>query len=212
MRTALWTGAAAIGFISLLFVAELVARRWSFRPELGRKLAHVTCGIVAAALPSFLPFSAIALLASAFIPFMLVSRRLGLFPIVHSAERSTYGEIYFPIGILLAAVLVPHETEYAFGVLVLAVADAVASLVGRRYGRRSYRPANKTYVGSAAFLVTTVALGVGATHVMGRLSVTTILLVCAIAAAVTIEEALAGGGIDNILLPVSAAALFGLMI
>jgi phytol kinase len=212
MQTALWSGAAAIGFIFLLFVAELVARRWSLRPELGRKLAHVSCGLVAAALPSFLPFSAVALLAAAFIPFMLVSRRLGLFPIVHSAERTTHGEIYFPIGILLAAVLVPHRVAYMFGVLVLAVADALASVVGQRYGRRAYKPANKTYVGSAAFLGTTIALGLGATQTMGRLSGTTILLVFAVAAAVTIEEALAGRGVDNIILPVSAAALFRVMI
>ena len=212
MQTALWSGAAAIGFISLLFVAELVARRWSLRPEIGRKLAHVSCGLLAAPLPSFLPFSAVALLAAAFIPFMLVSRRLGLFPIVHSAERTTYGEIYFPIGILLAAVLVPHEVAYAFGVLVLAVADALASVVGQRYGRRAYKPANKTYVGSTAFLITTIVLGLGAAQTLGRLSVTTTLLVCVVATAVTIEEALAGGGVDNIILPVSAAALFRVMI
>ena len=195
-----------------MFVAELVARRWSLRPELSRKLAHVSCGILAAALPSFLPFPAIAILAAAFIPFMFASRRLGLFPIVHSAERTTYGEIYFPIGILLAAILVPYKIAYAFGVLVLAVADAVASVVGQPYGRRAYKPANKTYVGSAAFLVASVALGLGATQAMGRFSGTTMLLVCAVAAAVTIEEAVAGAGVDNIILPVSAAALFRLLI
>ncbi|MFN2525482.1 MAG: diacylglycerol/polyprenol kinase family protein [Actinomycetota bacterium] len=213
MRTTLLLAVAAVGFISLLTAVELVARNRSLRPELGRKLAHISCGILAAALPFFLPFSAIVLLAAAFVPFMVASRRLGLFPLVHSAERSTYGEIYFPIGVLLVAALVPYRVEYAFGVLVLAVADALASLVGQRYGRRTYEllSATKTYVGSAVFLCTTMALGLIATQVLGELSGATILAICMIAAATTVVEALVGGGADNVVLPISAAAMLRAM-
>ena len=209
MGTALRFGASAIGFISLLALAEIVALRRSLRPELGRKFAHIWCGILAAALPLFLPFSAIVILAAAFVPFMLFSRRLGLFPIVHRAERTTYGEVYFPVGILLVAWLVPHRVEYAFGVLVLAVADAMASLIGQRYGQRAYQIlfATKTYIGSAAFFATTIALGLVATQALGEWSGKALLVVCTIAVATTLEEALVGGGADNVILPVSAAAM-----
>jgi hypothetical protein len=47
---------------------------------------------------------------------------------------------------------------------------------------------------------------------VGRFSGTTIVLGCAVAAALTIEEALASGGVDNIILPVTVAALFRLLI
>ena len=198
-------GVAACGFLSLLGLSELAARRWSLRPEVGRKLAHVSCGVLAAALPVALDFSAIVLLAAGFVPFMVVSRRLGLFPVVHAGERTTYGEIYFPLGVLLAAVLVPHGVPYAFGVLVLALADAVAAIAGGRFGRRTYRllGAHKTYVGSAAFFATTLALALPA---LG-FSVRGVLVASAIAAAASVEEGLLGGGADNVVLPVSAAAM-----
>jgi phytol kinase len=208
MRTALWAGAAALVFILLLAAAEGAARRWSLPPEVGRKLAHVSCGLLAALLPLALPFWAIATLAAIFVPFMMTSRRLGLFPVLHSAERSTFGEMYFPIGILLVAIFVPHRVEYAFGVLVLAIADALAGIMGRRFGKRSYQIlGSKTYVGSTVFLVTAFALGLLAVQVLGDLSGRTILVALAVAAATTFEEGLVGGGVDNVILPISAAAM-----
>lgn len=198
--TAVAAGAAACGFVSLLALSEIAARRWSLRPESGRKLAHLSCGILAAALPVALDFSAIALLAGAFVPFMLASRRLGLFPIVHGGERTTHGEIYFPLGVLLTAVAVPERAPYVFGILVLALADAAAGLVGERFGRRSYRllGAHKTYLGSACFFAVTAALAA---------VIDPSFAAPAIAAALTLEEGLLGGGADNVVLPVSAAAL-----
>lgn len=204
MVVALRIGAAAAGFLSLLTLSELAARRWSLRPESGRKLAHVSCGILAAALPVALSFDAIAVLAGGFVPFMVVSRRLGLFPLVHGGERTTHGEIYFPVGIFLVAVLVPHTAPYVFGVLVLALSDAVAGVAGERYGRRSYDllGAHKTYLGSAWFLVMTTALAV---------AVAPSFAAPAIAAVLTLEEGLLGGGADNVVLPVSAAALLNVV-
>ena len=141
---------------------------------------------------------------------MVVSRRLGLFPIVHGGERTTHGEVFFPLGVLLTAALVPHRLPYVFGVLVLALSDAVAGLAGGRFGRRSYRllGAHKTYLGSAVFFAATIVLGIAALVASDPVSVRGCLAVAAISAAVTLEEGLTGGGADNVVLPVSAAALW----
>ncbi len=210
MRTPLVAVTAAAGFVGLLVLSEAVARRWSLAPEHARKLAHVSSGLAAAALPAVLPFAAIAAIAAGFIPFMVVSRRLQLFPLLHSAERSTHGEIYFPVGILLVAVFVPSSVEYAFGVLVLALADAAAGLLGQAFGRRTYDLGwgRKSYLGSGVFLVTTLLLGVAAAAAIEDLSTSVLLGVAAIAAVTTVEEAVAGGGLDNVFLPVTAAAMF----
>lgn len=207
---ALRVGAAACLFVSLLALSELAAHRWSLRPESGRKLAHVCCGVVAAALPLMLPFEAIVVLAAGFVPFMVVSRRLRLFPLVHGAERTTHGEVFFPLGVLLTAALVPHRVAYVFGVLVLALSDALAGVTGERFGRRSYRVlgAHKTYLGSAAFFATTIVLGIAVLGASDSLSARGIGAVAAIAAATAVEEGLTGGGADNVILPVSAAALW----
>ena len=151
-------------FVSLLAGAEAATRRWNLHPEQSRKLAHVSSGVAAACLPLVMPFRAVVVLALLFVPFMVVSRRVGLFPAVHGVERATWGEVWFPLGVLLAAALFPHEVPYAFGVLVMGLSDAAASAAGHRWGRRAYRllGAHKTYAGSAAFLAVTVVLATGA--------------------------------------------------
>ena len=119
-------------FVSLLAGAEAATRRWKLHPEQSRKLAHVTSGVAAACLPLVMSFRAVVVLALLFVPFMVVSRRVGLFPAVHGVERATWGEVWFPLGVLLAAALFPHEVPYTFGVLVMGLSDAAASAAGHR--------------------------------------------------------------------------------
>ncbi|HYN98642.1 MAG TPA: hypothetical protein VEU28_03110, partial [Actinomycetota bacterium] len=115
-------------------------------------------------------FISVVVVAALFVPFMLASRRFGIFPAVHSVERSTLGEVYFPLGVGLAAALVPAAVPYTFGVLVMALSDAFASLAGRRWGRRKYSvlSADKTFLGSGVFFVSTVVLTLGALASGGR--------------------------------------------
>lgn len=198
---------AAFGlvFVALLAGAEASHRRWKVEPELARKAAHASSALVAATLPWFLSFPAVAVLALLFVPFMLVSRRLDLFPAVHAVERSTLGEMWFPLGVALVALAVPDHGPYAYGVLVMGLSDAAAGLAGQRYGHRSFRIASawKTYAGSATFFLTTVALTVAA----GGLSPAGVV---ALAAVLTGVEASLGGGTDNLVLPVAAAGLLSL--
>ena len=214
MEDALWFVGSAVGFVGLLAGTEGLAQRRSLRPELGRKLAHISCGLLAAALPLVLAFPAIVVLAALFIPFMIASRRMGFFPVVHSAERSTLGEVYFPLGVFLVAALVPYRVEYAFGVLLLAFADAFAGLMGERFGRRTVPlvSGTKTYMGSATFFLITVGLGLWAIETLGQFSGRGVLVVLVIAIVTTLEEAVVGGGADNVILPVSGAAMLRILI
>jgi dolichol kinase len=206
-------GAGAF-FVSLLAAAEAATRRWKLEPEQSRKLAHVSSGVAAACLPLVMSFPAIVVLAALFVPFMVVSRRVGLFPAVHGVERATWGEAWFPLGVLLAAALFPHPVPYAFGVLVMGLSDAAASAAGRRWGHRAYQVlgAQKTYAGSAAFLVVTVVLTAAALATAGGVSARSVPAVLAVAAALTVVEGLAGGGVDNVLLPVVGAGLLTLIL
>ena len=204
VRDALAVAAFGAVFLGLLAAAEASSRRWKLAPELARKSAHVSCGVVAAALPIFMSFLAVAVLALLFVPFMLVSRRLDLFPAVHAVERSTLGETYFPLGVCAVALAFPHLGAYAYGILVMALADAAAGVAGERYGRRAYKlfTAWKTYVGSGAFLAVTLVLTVVA---MGPTPAAV-----GVAAALALLEGSLGGGTDNVVVPVAAAALFTL--
>jgi phytol kinase len=200
MTEVMGTAAAGGIFVAVLGAAEATSRRWKVEPELTRKGAHVASAVIVAALPLVLSFVAVAVLAVVFVPFMVLSRRAGLFPSVHSVERTTLGEVYFPLGVLAAAVLVPAPGPFAYGMLVMGLGDAAAGLAGKRYGRRGYRlvSAPKTYVGSAVFFATVALVG---------LAFVSLPLALLLAAALTLVEALLGGGADNLVLPVAAAAL-----
>lgn len=214
MRQVLAVGAASLVFLSVLAAAEAATRRWSIAPEVSRRLAHLASGVLAAALPLVMSFPAVVVLALLFIPFMVISRRRGLLPAIHGVERATWGEAYFPLGVLLTAALFPAPAPYAYGVLVMGVSDPFAGFAGQRYGRRSYRVlrAHKTYVGSAVFLVTTLVLSVGVMAVASGLSPSSIAVVPGLAVGLTAVEGLSGGGIDNVLLPVVAAGLLSLVV
>lgn len=211
MGELLAAGLAGGAFVGLLGAAEAAARRWELDRELPRKLVHISSGLLAACLPAFMSFATVAALALVFAPLMVVSRRVGLFPALHGVERWTIGEIWFPLGVALTALLFPHQPAYAYGVLVMGISDAMASLAGRRWGRRRYclLGAAKTFLGSGVFLLTTLALGTGALAAAGW-QAWTAPAAAAMAAACTVAEGLLGGGSDNLVLPVVAAGLFTL--
>jgi len=213
MTDALAVGGFSVVFVAILGTADWLHRRWHVEDESARKFAHVTSGLVAAVLPAFMSFAAIAVLAALFIPFMLVTRRYGIFPAVHRAERSTLGELYFPIGVLLVAVLFPEPAAYTYGVLVMAVSDAAAGLIGKRFGHRTYRifGALKTYVGSCVFFASTLVITCGVLA-FGEPSASLFFLTAvSISLLLTLVEGSLGGGLDNVVLPGAAAGLLTLM-
>lgn len=193
---------ASAFFAGVLGAAEAAARRWKISPEHARRAAHVISGVAAAALPLFMSFGAVVVLALLFVPFMAVSRRIGLFPAIHGVERATWGEIYFPLGVAAAAALFPERALYGFGVLVMGLSDAAAGIAGRRWGRRHYHllGSDKTYAGSAAFLAVTFVLALPAAP----------LAAVILAAVLTVVEGASPRGLDNVLLPTTAAGLLAL--
>lgn len=212
MRQVLAVGAASVVFVAVLLAGEVATRRRAIEPEVSRKLVHLASGVLAAALPLVMAFSEIVALALLFIPFMVVSRRVGLFPAVHGVERATWGEAYFPLGVLLAAAVFPRATPYVYGVLVMGVSDPLAGFAGQRYGRRSFEvlTAHKTYLGSSVFFVVTLGLTLATVATTHGLSTSSLAAVPLLAATLTVVEGLSGRGLDNVLLPVVAASLLSL--
>ncbi|HEV3230871.1 MAG TPA: hypothetical protein VG245_01315 [Candidatus Dormibacteraeota bacterium] len=206
---------AAVGLLmtGILVVVEVVARRTRMAPEASRKLAHAGGGTVVALLPAVMPLPEMAVLSALFVPFFLLSRRFDLLPSIHTAERSTLGEAYFPVGILIATLVGRRALLVGCGILVMALSDAAASLVGGRLGRHPFRlpTAPKTYEGSAAFfLVTATILAVGLVAT-GLPAVTAVALALPLAGILTVAEAMLGWGLDNVVLPGLAAALMWLV-
>lgn len=210
----------AVTLILALLVAlvfALHAGRFVFRiqPEHSRKLVHVIMGLVAAVFPwvftdlwPVVLLSVIATLVMAALRWIPTLRRASERALL-GIKRRSFGELFFPAAIAPTFWLSDGQpTIYVGAVLCLAVADPAASFVGGRYGRHSFRlsVASKSLEGSGAFFVVAFAVvcSVSAANGSGSTWAVTTALLTAIVT--TLVEALSSHGIDNLAIPLTAAA------
>ena len=201
---------------AVLASIEAYARRSTLAAEFARKAAHVVIGLIAAALPWFMPFREVGIVAVIFMPVMLTSRQQRWMPSIHGPERETWGELYFPLGILLAALIAPNPESFSFGVLVMTLSDAAAGIVGVRFGKRKLRlgpkflRATKTLEGTTTFFAVTFVLALVFLITSGQTGSTVAASALVIALGLTYLEAVLGYGLDNLVLPLAGAVLIGI--
>jgi phytol kinase len=194
-------------------------RRAAPHPELVRKLLHMGMGLVTLAFPWMFDEAWPVLVMAALSIGGLLSLRLvqslrsGLGDVVGAVNRTSLGEIYFPVAVTALFLLYLNEDAdppgrravlYCVPVLLLALADAAAALVGIGYGRWRYATADgeKSVEGSVAFFT----LAFFCVHVpvllytnTGRAE--TLLIAVLLAWLAMLFEAIAWRGLDNLVLP-----------
>ncbi|MGI9519688.1 MAG: diacylglycerol/polyprenol kinase family protein [Pirellulaceae bacterium] len=149
----------ATGFVTLLLLAELWHRLRNPPVEWTRKLVHFGGGAICLFLPLLLQSHwTVLVLAVGMTLLFVISKRLGWLPSVHGIDRPSHGTEFYPLVIYLLFLLAADQYwQYVVCVLVLAVADSAAALIGTRYGRLrfSVEKATKSVEGSLAFFVVT---------------------------------------------------------
>jgi phytol kinase len=197
---------AALALALLVGGIGLLARRFAWEPETARKISHVAVGLACLVLPSVFtsvaPVLGLAVVAGAGLLALrsvpALRARFGC--ALHGVARRSLGEFAFVGGVALAFLLA-HDNFAAYGVaiLTLALGDAAAALVGRRFGRHPYAVghARKSLEGSAAFFAVAALV---CALIPGAVSVAA---VAAFALVTTLAEALAGDGFDNAAIPLA---------
>lgn len=129
------------GFLAILAIAEWWTRRGGAKPEWSRKLVHCGGGILALLIPAFIESHWVVLAMSVgLLALFLVGRYCGCLPSLYSVRSESWGVEYFPIVVFLLFVLTEGRPWlYVICVLVLAVSDTLAALVGKRFGRHPYQ-------------------------------------------------------------------------
>jgi phytol kinase len=214
-----WAGIVLV----LLALGALMAGARAFQrvraphPELVRKLPHLGMGLLSLSLPWLFasPRPVLVLVALAVLG-MLGLRvapplKAGLGSVIHGVQRPSLGEVYFPLGVG-AIFLLSRGDRLLFGIpiLILALADAAAALIGIRYGQLRYSTAegDKSAEGSlafftVAFLSTYIPLllftGTGRTE--------SLLIALSLALLVMLLEAVSWGGLDNLFIPLGGFVL-----
>ena len=220
-----WVGIGGIllALGSLIGGLRWVQHRYHLHPELPRKLLHVGMGLTSLSLPWL--FEAVwpmLLLAALTIPLMLALRQVsslreGFGCVVHGVQRkNSWGDLYFPLSIAILFLLARNETPfYAIPLLIFALGDAAAALVGIFYGRFHYclGQSTKSVEGSLAFMV----IAFLSTH-LGLLFLTDLTpgqvlwVALLLALLLTLIEAVSWGGLDNLFLPIGGYFLLTLLV
>jgi phytol kinase len=145
---------------------------------------------------------------AAFVVINFLDWRYGLVQAMTSSDRSNLGTVYFPLSFIAVIWLFWDRPELLVASLMpMTWGDALASVVGRRIGRRLYTIAGSTrsLEGSLTMFVlgalsTWAALALfGADNPLGVALIT--------AAGATLAEAVSPWGLDNVAVPAVSALL-----
>lgn len=217
-----WVGIFIVlsSLIGLLGLCHYFGGKTGLSPELKRKGVHIGMGLLCTAFPSlFTDIWPVVLLAgtaviSLFVIRMLPSLRKSVGSSLHEVERTSLGEIFFPLAVLTVwFVSYDRPLFYSLSILVLTLADASAALIGTKYGQQHYstREGYKTLEGSFFFFTVTflcIHIPLLLLSDIGRAE--SLLLAVLIGIVMMVIEAVAWKGLDNLFIPICVCVLLNI--
>lgn len=217
MNTALRAAFVLVFPVVLMLALRALQRRGLLAPELARKAFHVGGGLLGLALPWLTPdpwlMIALTVLSIGGLHALTRSKRLdeSAGKVLSSVGRESAGAIAFPLSVCILFLIARGDLIlYSIPILVLTFGDAVAALIGVRYGLQRYAATEgtKSVEGSSAFFLAAFFC----VHVplllfsdTGR--VESLLIALIIGLLVMMVEAIAWNGLDNLFVPLSTFVL-----
>jgi phytol kinase len=211
--------AIVLGSLGGLFVVlRLYGAMAKPHPELVRKCMHIGMGLVTLGFPwLFAQTWPVWALAAAAVAALVGVRRIQAVrntfgQVIHGVNRESTGEICFPIAVAAVFELAQGNwVLYVVPILLLTLADALAALIGVRYGKVHYSTTEgttKSVEGSVtfflvAFIATEVVVLLGSG--MGRAE--TLLVAVQVGIVLAMVEAVAWKGLDNLFVPLVTFAI-----
>ncbi len=213
-----------IGIIFFIALAEKTRKALRWSPEVNRKLVHILTGILILFSPFFFvsnkPLIWMAIFFTAVNYWGVRSDKLkGM----HDTGRRSYGTVFYPLTflILVSVYWNHHKAVFVLSMLILALADAAAAIVGENLKRpREYRLGRdkKSLEGSLVMFITSFLIVLIGLPVIGHLDGYLLSWITAgwigfnTALIVTACEALSSGGSDNLSAPLGAAFVLSFML
>lgn len=207
---------ATVPIAIILVVSEYLWRKKGVRGERIRKAVHVPVGIYVAFWPWMISWQAIQLLSIVLLVLVFVSKSFNLFHALSAVGRRTYGEIFFSASIGLCALLTTNKVFFMVAMLHLALADGLAAIIGRLYGRKwkyTVFGQEKTIIGSMVFWLLSMAiLGLGLLPAADVISFQDYILIIALLPPVlTLIENVTPLGFDNVTVPATVIIVLNVL-
>lgn len=196
--------ACVAGLALILTVGEMLWNRKILRGEYQRKFDHILIGSFVAFWPWIISFRTIQIISAFMIAVALFNHLHKTFHYGNNLGRHTYGDIFFALGIMLVSLLTGDKLFFALAILNMALADGLAAIAGRRYGknwRYLVLTHTKTVIGSMTFwLVSLCIFGIGLLF-SSDLAVHYLPLILFLPPALMLVENIPGLGADNVFVP-----------
>ena len=189
-------------------------RRWKgYSSTFTRKVIHIGVGMMSWIIPYLFTSPWPFVFASGFFAILnLLDYKYGFFSAMASSDKSNLGTVYFPISAAVVAIVFWEQPPLMVAALMpLTWGDGLASVIGKKYGRRQYKvhTSTRTLEGSAGFFIacfffTWLALWVvnGSPNLTPQAALLPALVVTV---ATTFVEAISLWGLDN--LAITAVAI-----
>ena len=217
-----WWGQQLVGIAAVLAWLALLAglalalrRRWSGWGEASRKLVHIGAGPVVLIAWALQIDRRIAIPAAALVTLLAaINHRRRLLPGIEDIDRPSYGTIAYGASITLLLLLwwPLQPLTVAAGVLVMALGDGLAGLVGSLVSSPSWQilGQRRSLAGTATMATISAAVLLGLASLGGAagLPVPAPLARVAIGAAAALVEQVARSGLDNLTVPLAVAWLW----
>ncbi len=207
--------AVVCGAVAILAVGELLKNKKVLKGEHARKFIHILFGVYVAFWPYMLSRNYLLLLCAMLLPVIIASHFLHIFRAIHAGRERLVGEVLYAVAILVTAYIAAEPWVFTTSILILALADGCAALVGKKHGHKTPRLyKNKTLAGALAFYVcAVVAIAVG--YVLGDANMMSeygLVLFVWLPLFLSLVELVSPWGTDNLFVPVTAAYVLNVLI
>ena len=198
-------------FLILFSSAEILYYKFKVRAEITRKYVHLSTGLLTLLFPPLIKDQwLVLLLCSSFFIILILSIKLKLLQSINGISRKTRGSILYPIIVYGCFLVFDHFGQlvlYYTPILILAISDPIAALVGKSWAKGKYKTfgQTKTLSGSGGFLISSLIICLGL--FIGLESIPlfkAIIISYAVAFTTTLAEALSHKGYDNFTIPAAA--------
>jgi dolichol kinase len=196
MGTFLLAAGLASFYLVVVLLIELARRKLGVSTDITRRVIHIFSGLCTILDFVLLPTAWFLSLITISLVVIIFSQRLGWFTSIHSVTRRTYGEVFLPLGTLLAFFISQgNSVIFITSVLVTTFADSFAGITSEILKKPS-----KVIQGSIVFfLVSVLVLALYSSLDFGHALLAAFV--------VTLVERYSPLGSDNATVPVATALL-----
>ncbi len=199
----------------VLLCSEYVWRREILKGERARKFIHILAGVWMAFWPYYVGFDGIVMLGTFAFTLLVYSRMTSLFHAIYAVKRRTYGELFFAVAVVVCAYVSKEPWVFMTSMLLLAVADGGAAVVGRVWGvSNQYKVFGtkqliKSRAGTAAYVILAFASMVAGYMLGGQDALAgNWALFAGVPVGMAVIENISPYGLDNLTIPILATVVF----